>query len=230
MRLSYILVVLIILASIALSLYFYPQLPDQLVSHWNSNFQPDGTLDKAIGLAICPVILVMLGGLFMLFPRIDPLKSNVEKFRGDFEYFVVLILAFLLFLHLLVILWNLGYQLDFALLLPLWFCAIIYSAGTLCKRARRNWFVGMRTPWAMSSDTVWVKTNVRGGQMLQGAGLLMLLGLLSSTLFFIILLLSMVFVGIYTITYSYREYQKELKSGKAKPAKKPVKSAKKAKR
>ncbi len=217
MRLSYLLVVFLILASIALSIIFYPYLPDRLVSHWDGNFQADGTLDKAIGLAICPVVLMMLGGLFMLFPRIDPLKSNVEKFRGDFEYFVVLILSFMLFLHILVILWNLGYPLDFAVFMPLWFSAIFFSAGTLCKRAHRNWFVGIRTPWAMSSDTVWAKTNRRGGQMFQAAGLLMLLGILSSTLFFLLLMSCIIFIGVYTITYSYSEYQKELKAGK-KPA------------
>jgi uncharacterized membrane protein len=217
MRLSYILVVLLILASIALSIIFYPYLPDRLVSHWDGNFQPDGTLDKAIGLAICPVILVMLGALFLVFPRIDPLKSNVEKFRGDFEYFVVLILSFLLFLHILVILWNMGYTLDFALLLPLWFCAIFFSAGTLCKRAHRNWFVGIRTPWAMSSDAVWVKTNRRGGLIFQIAGLAILVGLIVPDLLFIILIAFMILIGVYVTTYSYREYQKELKSAGPRP-------------
>jgi hypothetical protein len=49
-------------------------------------------------------------------------------------------------------------------------------------------------------------------------------------LFFLLLLSSMVFIGVYTITYSYREYQKELKAGKAKPAKKPAKPAKNKRR
>jgi len=217
MRLSYSIVILLIVFSVTLSIAYYPELPDRMVSHWNGNFEPDGTIDKLVGLSICPIILILLGAMFLAFPRIDPLKKNIETFRGDFEYFVVLILAFMLFLHLMVIWWNLGYELDFGLFFPLWMAAIFFAAGTLCKRARRNWFIGVRTPWAMNSDRVWKETNRRGGIIFQVSGLLLILGVFSSLLFFILLIASIIVLGVYTTTYSYRAYQKELKEKKSRP-------------
>ena len=217
MRASSILTLGIIAASILVSVYSYPQLPDRMVSHWNGNFEPDGTMGKAMGLTIFPAIIIFLGALFLIFPKIDPLKSNIEGFRGDYEYFVVLILIFLLFLQALVILWNMGYQMSMAVFMPLWLSVIFFSAGTLCKRARRNWFVGIRTPWAMSSDAVWVKTNRRGGLIFQIAGLAILVGLIVPDLLFIILIAFMILIGVYVTTYSYFEYQKELKSAGPRP-------------
>jgi uncharacterized membrane protein len=217
MRASSILTLGIIAASILVSVYSYPQLPDRMVSHWNGNFEPDGTMDKAMGLTVFPAIIVFLGALFLIFPKIDPLKSNIEGFRGDYEYFVILILIFLVFLQALVILWNMGYQMSMAVFMPLWLSVIFFSAGTLCKRARRNWFVGIRTPWAMSSDAVWVKTNRRGGLIFQIAGLAILVGLIVPDLLFIILIAFMILIGVYVTTYSYREYQKELKSAGPRP-------------
>jgi uncharacterized membrane protein len=212
MRASSIVTLGIITASVLVSIYFCSQLPDQMVSHWNGNFEPDGMMDKATGLTVFPAIIIILGALFLIFPKIDPLKSNIEGFRGDYEYFVILILIFLLFLQTLVILWNMGYQMSLAVFMPLWFSVIFFSAGTLCKRARRNWFVGIRTPWAMSSDAVWTKTNRRGGLIFQIAGIAILAGLVIPDLLFIILISSMIVIGVYVTTYSYREYQKELGS------------------
>ena len=49
-------------------------------------------------------------GLFLLIPVIDPLKANIAGFRGTFNVFIVLIMAFLLYVHVLTTLWNLGLQ------------------------------------------------------------------------------------------------------------------------
>lgn len=212
MRASYLITIGIIAASVLVSICFYPQLPDQMVSHWNGNFEPNGMMDKAMGLMVFPAIIIFLGALFLIFPKIDPLKSNIEGFRGDYEYFVILILIFLLFLQALVIFWNMGYQMSLPVFMPLWFSVIFFSAGTLCKRARRNWFVGIRTPWAMSSDSVWIKTNRRGGLIFQIAGIAILVGLVIPDLLFIILISFMILIGVYVTTYSYFEYQKELGS------------------
>jgi uncharacterized membrane protein len=47
--------------------------------------------------------------------------------------------------------------------------------GNLLPRARPNWFVGIRTPWTLSSDRVWEKTHRFGGHVFVVVGILMIL-------------------------------------------------------
>jgi uncharacterized membrane protein len=45
-------------------------------------------------------------------------------------------------------------------------------------RMRPNWFMGIRTPWTLSDDTVWRKTHRVGGYLFTAAGVIMVLAAL----------------------------------------------------
>ena len=79
----------------------------------------------------------------------------------------------------------------------------------LMKNAKRNWFIGIRTPWTLSSDRVWDKTHKIGGKLFKVAGLIALIGFffLKHAIFFMII--PAILFSVYTIIYSYVEYQKE---------------------
>jgi uncharacterized membrane protein len=42
--------------------------------------------------------------------------------------------------------------------------------GALMPRMRPSWFMGIRTPWTLSSDDVWVRTHRLGGKLFVAAG------------------------------------------------------------
>jgi len=211
MRKSEIIVLIIILIVFALDIYLYPQMPEKMASHWNIQGQVDGYMSKFWGLFLMPIISVGLFILFVLIPRIDPLKENIAKFRKYFDNFVVLIILFLLYLYFLTILWNLGKRFNMIQVLAPAFGILFYYAGILIEHAKRNWFIGIRTPWTLSNEKVWQKTHEIGGRWFKIAGLITLLGVLLPSYAIFFVLLPIILVAVYTIIYSYFEYQKEVK-------------------
>jgi len=87
-------------------------MPDEMASHWNFKGEVDDYLPKFWGLFLMPIISLGLFLLFLLIPKIDPLKANIEKFRKYFDGFMVLMMVFLFYIYLLSIIWNLGKRFD----------------------------------------------------------------------------------------------------------------------
>src|SRR5687768_12916728 len=104
--LALILIVVAVLAGLAL----WDQLPDQMASHWNVNDQVDGTMSKFWGVFLMPLVASGLLAILLVVPSIDPHKANIAQFRKTFNFFIVLIITFLLYVHALTLAWNLGYQ------------------------------------------------------------------------------------------------------------------------
>ncbi len=121
-----------------------------MASHWDANDQVNGYISKFWGVFLMPLITLGMLVLFLVLPNIDPLKANIAQFRESFNLFIVLIVAFMLYVHGLTLAWSLGYQ-DFkmsAAMLP--FMGVLFIAvGWMLRKAKRNFFIGIRTPWTL---------------------------------------------------------------------------------
>jgi len=204
-----ILIFLIILLSFGVGAYFYPQMPERIVSHWNSQGEANGSISKFWGLFLMPIISLIMFLLFNLLPKIDPFKANIEKFRKYFDWFILTIIIFLFYLYVLTIFWNLGYKFDFMGFLVPAFGLLFYYAGILIQNAKRNWFIGIRTPWTLSSDKVWDKTHRLGGKLFKLAGAMCLVVILFPAVAIYFVLIPIICFSFYLILYSYLEYRNE---------------------
>jgi uncharacterized membrane protein len=211
MRKSNILISAVILFSFALGIYFYPQVPDKMASHWNAQGQVDGYMSKFWGLFLIPIVSIGLFLLFLLIPKIDPLKENIEKFRKYFDGFIMIVFLFLLYIYILTILWNIGLRFDMGQAIAPSMGLLFYFVGVLVEKSKRNWFIGIRTPWTLSSEKVWDKTHRIGGKLFKVAGVIAFIGALIKEYSIILFIVPIVLVSVYTIVYSYLEYQKEAK-------------------
>ena len=209
MRRSEIIIFVIIILSFAIGIYYYPQMPEKLASHWNAQGKVDGYMSKFWGLFLMPIISVGMLLLFILIPKIDPLKSNIQQFRKYYDGFVVLIMVFLFYLYLLTIFWNSGYTFNMITFLSPALAILFYFTGILIENAKRNWFIGIRTPWTLSSDRVWDKTHKIGGKLFKIAGIVALAAIFFDTAAIFFIIVPVIIVSIYTVVYSYFEYQKE---------------------
>jgi uncharacterized membrane protein len=81
----------------------------------------------------------------------------------------------------------------------------------MLPKAKRNWFVGIRTPWTMSSDVVWDKTHKMGGKLFMMMGLIMILSVFLGSTSAYIMIAGILAVVIYLFWYSYVQFQKEKK-------------------
>lgn len=210
-KLTTILVIGMILTAVIAGLLLWEQLPDQMASHWNANDQVDGFMPKFWGVFLMPLVILGMLGLFLTIPGIDPLKTNIAEFRGAFNLFILLISAFMLYVHGLTLAWSLGYQ-TFkmsAAMLP-FLGVLFFFIGYMLKQAKRNFFIGIRTPWTLSSDTVWNKTHQLGSVLFMASGGLAIIGsfLGGETAFWLFFIPLMTSVAVLFI-YSYILYRNE---------------------
>jgi len=221
---------LIILASFVLGLLLYSQMPDKMASHWNASGEVNGYLPKFWGLFLMPIISVVLYCLLVCLPKLDPLRQNVDKFRDYYDGFVLIVFLFLLYVHALTLAWNMGCQFSMGVVLVPAFAFIFYYAGVLMGKAKRNWFIGIRTPWTLSSDEVWERTHRLGAILFKLSGLFALIGIFFPDHAFWFVLVPIIAFSVILIAYSYVVF-KEMDAGKksqnkkagrkkAKPAKK----------
>ena len=211
MRKSEITILGIILLSFIISIYFYPQMPERIASHWNAQGQVDGYMSKFWGLFLMPFILVGLALLFVAIPRIDPLKANIEKFRKYYDGFIILFFIFMLSIHFQVILWNLGIRISPNVIVPIGIGILFFYTGILCENVKRNWFIGIRTPWTLSNERVWEKTHKIGGKLFKIVGIIAFVGVFFQRYMLFFIFVPLISVAAYTIVYSYIEYQKGMK-------------------
>ena len=61
--------------------------------------------------------------------------------------------------------WNMGVQFNMTQFFVPAIGILFFYIGTILKYTKRNWFVGIRTPWTLSSDVVWEKTHKLGGKL-----------------------------------------------------------------
>ena len=67
------------------------------------------------------------------------------------------------YIHLLTLLWNLGWIFDLVAWMSPAFAVLLFFAGVLMGKAQSNWFIGIRTPWTLSDNRVWEQTHRIGG-------------------------------------------------------------------
>jgi uncharacterized membrane protein len=204
----------LIVISILAGVMLWNQLPDQMASHWNANDQVDGTMSKFWGVFLMPLVTLGMMALFLIIPNIDPLKANIAKFRGTFNLFIVLIIVFMLYVDKLTLIWNLGYQ-SFkmsAAMLP--FIGVLFIAiGYMLKKAKRNFFIGIRTPWTLSSDTVWDKTHQLGSVLFILSGAFAIVGgFFGGMTAFWLMFVPLIGSTVFLVVYSYLLYRDETKS------------------
>ncbi len=191
--------------------FFYSRMPEQMVSGWDYLGRPNRYLPRFWGLFLMPLINLLMVGLFSLIPQIDPLKENVKKFQAYFDVFIISILLFLFYLQGLVLAWNLGYRFNMVYLMILPFVILFWIIGVLLEKSRRNWFIGVRTPWTISSDLVWRKTNRLGGKLFKASSLITLIGFLLPDFAFLLVVIPSFLATVFAVVYSYFVYRVEKK-------------------
>jgi uncharacterized membrane protein len=192
-------------------LLLWDQLPDQMASHWNVHDQVDGYMTKISGVFMLPLITLAMLVLFLVIPAVDPLKANIAKFRESFNLFIVLMVAFMVYIHGLTLAWSLGYT-NFKMsgaMLPAIGLLFIFI-GFMMRQAKRNFFIGIRTPWTLSSDVVWNETHRVGAVLFMICGVLAVIGgLFGGITAFWLMFAPIIGSTIFLLIYSYVLYQRE---------------------
>jgi uncharacterized membrane protein len=203
--------IILIFGALAFSLgiFSYSRFSDAVAVHWGASGEANGFGSRFEGAFLLPIMAIAMSLLLLFIPEIDPLKANIATFRKEYNGFILVFVVFLLYLFVLTVLWNLGVKFKFnQLLVPA--CGIFFFyLGFLLEKAKRNYFIGIRTPWTLNSDTVWDKTHKVGAVVFKVSGAVALLGIFFPTLALGLLLAPLLLGTLFTVAYSYLEFRRE---------------------
>jgi uncharacterized membrane protein len=213
MKLIRIAVVLVLVLTAVITLAAYPVMPDVVASHWNAAGDVNGTLPKFWGLVLLPLLMGIFCTLLVVLPAIDPLRDNYRKFQDYYDGFILVFATFFFLVQMEIILWERGVRISPNLVMPVMMGILFIYTGFLLEHAEPNWFVGIRTPWTMSSIPVWKKTHAMGATLFKLAGVVAMIGILAGTYAWLFILVPVMAVAVFTVVYSYIEFKHEHTAG-----------------
>jgi uncharacterized membrane protein len=83
----------------------------------------------------------------------------------------------------------------------------------MLRKAKRNFFIGIRTPWTLSSDSVWDKTHQLGSILFITSGVFAIIGgFFGSKAAFWLMFVPLIGSSLFLVVYSYVLYRGETKA------------------
>lgn len=138
-------------------------LPDKLPVHWNMAGQVDRYGSKFEGVLLMPLLALGLYVLFLVLPRLDPGRANYSQFAGVYSVIRFATTAMLTAVYGTMLLAGGGYKIEVSTVVSVATGILFLVLGGAMGKIRPNWFVGIRTPWTLSSKASWIQTHRAGG-------------------------------------------------------------------
>ena len=202
----------LVCAALILGFYFYSHFPEKVVTHWNYAGEADGYGGRAAGAFAVPAMLAVMYFLFLFLPYFDPKKERYADFSEVYLKFRTAIIFCLFAVFSASGLYNLGFNIPIGKTVSLVIGLLMIFLGNLMGKLKKNWFVGIRTPWTLSSENVWNKTHRFGGFAFVIFGLLIIITpYLGKTLGLAAFIGGALLAVIGSIGYSYLAYRQERK-------------------
>ncbi len=150
----------------------YSSLPADIPSHWNAAGKVDDTMPRLQGVIFMPMIML---GMLLMFEAIiwlSPQGFRLDQFKGVVGIIQNVMLGFLLTIYIAQILIGLGKDVQMERVVMIGTGLLFMLMGNYLGKLGKNFFIGIRTPWTLANDEVWVKTHRLAGWLFVIAGLL----------------------------------------------------------
>ncbi len=153
-------------AALALGLVWPDVFQERILTHWNIHMQPDDWVARE---HILPYLLIFPGTMALLvlamgiLPLLSPRNYEVDRFGGTWGYVFTLVVGFVAYLFVLQV-WaaTLENPVDSPWFGPLFvagFFVLFALMANVIGKVQRNFWMGIRTPWTLASEAVWVRTH-----------------------------------------------------------------------
>lgn len=192
----------------------YPGMPERVPIHWNEEGVADGYGSPFTAAFLFPLVMVGVYLLFFIIPKIAVFKKNIDNFKQYFFGFKLVFILFMLVIYVSSIV-QIYRPFNMNLVIVPLLSFLFAFLAVFLKHTKRNFFIGIRTPWTLSSDFVWKKTHELGGYLFGAYALVILSLLILPGKFFIWVVLCPIFIIlVIIIVYSYLLFQREQKHKK----------------
>lgn len=195
---------LLLAVQFALTALTWNSAPDRIPVHWGFDGQVDRYGNKFEGLLLLPLVSLALYIGMLWLPRLDPGRANYPAFAGAYATIRLALVVVLTGVYGVIQLTMHGRAVRVETTLPLAVGALCVVIGGVLGKIRPNWFVGIRTPWTLSSKQAWTRTHRAGGWLLIVLGVLtMVFAVLRVEWALRALVAALAAAGVGLVAYSY---------------------------
>ncbi|MEO0972001.1 MAG: SdpI family protein [Pseudomonadota bacterium] len=133
--------------------------------HWDSAGQVNryGSRLEAFGLA--PAIWLGVLALFAFLPALEPRRRHLAQSRRPYLVIMMGVGVTSLVIHCVAVAAALGASIAIERVIPPLVGALLMVTGNTMGKTRSNFFIGVKTPWTLSSELSWRKTHRWAGRM-----------------------------------------------------------------
>ena len=186
------------------SAFFWSTAPERIPVHWNLQGEVDRYGGKFEGLMLLPLIAAGLYLLLKFIPALDPKKENFAQFGKVYSIIRVAVALLMALIHVAILGTVLGFTIDMGMVVSLGVGSLLIVLGNFMGKIRPNWFVGVRTPWTLSSKKSWVKTHRMSGWLFILMGLAVVATGLTQSEYALGIMLALILGGsVWTVVYSW---------------------------
>ena len=178
-------------------------LPESVPIHFDGQGNPNGYGSRWV-YVIMPVGLYFL---MLVLPKIDPRRSNYTFFEDSYYKLRLIMALFIGFLDTAIIYSIVNNANSVQKLLPISIFFLLMLIGNYMGNFRPNYFVGIKVPWTLNSDEVWIRTHKMAGKLWFWGSLAGIVLFLIIDKFEWVLIPLLIVMVVVPIVYSYVIYQ-----------------------
>lgn len=189
------------------SILLYNKLPEKIPTHFNINGEVDSYGSKFFVCILFPIILCIINLLLNIILNNDPKKQNHNEALLTIFKFIIPSIS-LIFIPSSILI-SLGFNINIAIIAPIFISIIFILIGNYLPKCRPNYTMGIRLPWTLNNENNWIKTHRLSGFLWVISGLILLLTtLINKNLSFYVLIISIILTVIIPCIYSFILYKK----------------------
>lgn len=158
-------------AAVVAGVWLYPRLPARVPTHWDMHNHVNGVTSRFWAAALPALGVLAVAMLAMVLPAVSPRQFAIRRFEGVWGALMLVMQGFMLVAGLGILLSGAGYAVSMPAIVMLATGVLYLLLGNYMGKLRRNFFIGIRTPWTLASDAVWERTHRFGGRLFMLGGL-----------------------------------------------------------
>lgn len=145
------------LSPILLGAVLYPQLPDTVATHFDSQGVANGWMPKAGACFALPVFFAVCHLICALVLANDPKKKNASPMLVKITLWTMPALSLILCPVTLIL--ALGYEIPVVTLCSVLVGVILILGGNYLPKCKQNYTMGIKLPWTLASEENWNYTH-----------------------------------------------------------------------
>jgi uncharacterized membrane protein len=213
-------IIILTLAAFAASFYLGALRPDLLPEkvpiHWNAEGKADGFVARdhiLPSFLIVPGIMAGFVLLWLLLPWLSPKQFSIDRFRNTYNFLMALVGILFAYIHAITLAASAQLPIDMTKAMLGGMFLFLALIGNLLGKVQRNFFVGIRTPWTLADETVWIRTHRVGSWVLTAGSLIGFVAVMCGVPFWWCMG-GLLAIALFPVFYSLILYKRLEKQGK----------------